>query len=256
MSMGVHRVASKQDWDKAKVSIQKAFKQDAGLYPLEVINLQEFIIEACIDGDEYAVDVYFDRTGEPVILNILKHLFFGDDDVGDRVYSTSKKILEENLEAFTVFMQKIGALATLKNFPVHVELRRTKEGVLLPIEINPMRFGGWCTTADITYKAYGVNPYLYYYHQKKPDWAAILADKNEELYSIVVLDNSTGLATNKVKSFDYEKLVAKFEEVLELRKIDFYQYPVFGFLFIKTQKENTQELQSILRSDLKEFITY
>lgn len=256
MSMGVFRVTCRDDWERAIASIQKEAKQSLGLYPLEVINTKEFIVEECIDGDEYAIDVYFDASGVPVILNILEHIFFSEDDVGDRIYSTSKAIIEENLEEFTSFMQAIGTLASMKNFPLHVELRRTAEGILLPIEVNPMRFGGWCTTADITYKAYGFNPYLYYYKQKKPDWKKILADKKEELYSIVVLDNAAGIDTNRVKSFDYEKLVSKFEEVLELRKIDFYKYPVFGFMFTKTKKENMKELQYILSSDLKEFISY
>jgi ATP-grasp domain len=256
MSVGVHRVTCKKDWERTKVSIKEEVKQSLGLYPLEVINVKEFIIEECIDGDEYAVDVYFNALGEPVILNILEHIFFSDSDVGDRIYSTSKEIIEKNLQEFTSFMQDIGELANIQNFPLHVELRRDKNGILLPIEVNPMRFGGWCTTADVACKAYDFNPYLYYYNQKKPDWNKILANKKDELYSIVILDNSTGVSTNKVKSFDYEKLLSKFEEPLELREIDFYKYPVFGVLFTKTKKENMKELQYILSSDLKEFITY
>jgi hypothetical protein len=151
-----------------KTSLKEEVKQSLGLYPLEVINVKEFIIEECIEGDEYAVDVYFNALGEPVILNILEHIFFSDSDVGDRIYSTSREIIEKNLEEFTSFMKDIGKLAQIKNFPLHVELRR---------------------------------------------------DKKDELYSIVVLDNSTGVSTSKVKSFDYEKLLSKFEEPLELRKI-------------------------------------
>lgn len=256
MSMGVYKVTCKKQWSNAKISITKEVKNTSGLYPLEVVNANEFIIEECIEGDEYAIDVYFDTFGEPIILSILEHIFFSDSDVGDRIYSTSKDIIQNNLEQFTTFMQEIGKLAQIKNFSVHVELRRNAKGILLPIEVNPMRFGGWCTTADLTYKAYGFNPYLYYYNQQKPDWKEILADKSDELYSIVVLDNSTGISTDKVKSFDYEKLVSKFEEVLEIRKIDFYKYPVFGFLFTKTKKDNMKELEYILSSNLKEFIAY
>lgn len=256
MSMGVYKVTCKEQWSDAKTSITKEVKQSLGLYPLEVVNANEFIIEECIEGDEYAIDIYFDTFGEPIILSILEHIFFSDSDVGDRIYSTSKDIIQNNLQEFTTFMQEIGKLAQIKNFPVHVELRRNAKGILLPIEVNPMRFGGWCTTADLTYKAYGFNPYLYYYNQQKLDWKEILADKSDELYSIVVLDNSTGISTDKVQLFDYEKLVSKFEEVLEIRKIDFYKYPVFGFLFTKTKKDNMKELQYILSSNLKEFITY
>ena len=118
-----------------------------------------------------------------------------------------------------------------------------------------MRFGGWCTTADLSFLAYGFNPYLYYYQQQKPDWGNLLAGKEGKLFGIVVLDNSTGVAISQIKSFDYDKLLSKFDKPLELRKIDFQQYPVFGFLFVETAEDNFIELQNILNSDLREFVT-
>ena len=33
---------------------------------------------------------------------------------------------------------------------------------IFPIEINPLRFGGWCTTADLLGVAIGYNAYEYY----------------------------------------------------------------------------------------------
>lgn len=118
-----------------------------------------------------------------------------------------------------------------------------------------MRFGGWCTTADIAFLAYGFNPYLYYYEQKKPDWFQLLQGKGGKLYSVIVLDNSTGFKINEIESFDYDRLLTKFTTPLELRRIDFQQYPVFGFLFAETEEQNFSELQSILESDLREFVT-
>jgi hypothetical protein len=193
--------------------------------------------------------------GEPVVLNILKHVFSSDTDVSDRVYMTSKKIIEANLKEFTAFAGEIGRLAGVKNFPVHIELRRNVHGTLLPIEINPMRFGGWCTTPDIAFMAYGFNPYLCYYTQKKPDWSEALKGKEDKLFSIVVLDNSTGMGVDEIVSFDYDLLLSKFEKPMELRKIDFQKYPVFGFLFTETREDNFVELKNILDSDLTEFIS-
>ncbi|MBW1644070.1 MAG: ATP-grasp domain-containing protein, partial [Deltaproteobacteria bacterium] len=118
--------------------------------------------------------------------------------------------------------------------PVHIELRRDNDGTLLPIEVNPMRFGGWCTTADISFLAYGFNPYLYYYSQKKPNWPDVLKGKEGKLFCIIVLDNSTSIDVDKIASFNYEKLLSKFEKPIELRRIDFQKYPVFGFLFTQT----------------------
>ncbi len=253
MSAGVHIISNKDGFEDAKESIKREFSEISGLYPKEVLSTKKFIIEELICGDEYAVDVYFDLSGEPVILNIFKHIFFDDSDVGDRIYSTSKEIVKSNIEEFKKFLKNIGNLAKIKNTPLHVELRKDKFGNILPIEINPMRFGGWCTTADITYLAYGFNPYLYYYEQKKPNWSEIFDSVGDELYSIAVLDNSTGISTKKIECFDYEKLLSKFKKPLELRKIDFHTYPVFGFLFVETRKEDMKELEYILGSNLREF---
>ncbi len=254
-SMGVYKVSNFEEWGNAIDSIMVEIDKIKDLYPGEVLDTSSFIIEQCISGEEFAVDAYYNSTGEPVILSILKHTFSSDGDVSDRVYTSSKEIIENNLEEFTDFAAKIGELAGAKNFPVHIELRRDNDGALLPIEVNPMRFGGWCTTADISFIAYGFNPYLYFYSQKKPNWSDVLKGKEGKLFSIIVLDNSTGIDTNEITSFDYEKLLSNFEKPLELRKIDYKKYPVFGFLFTETREDNFDELKNILDSDLNEFVS-
>ena len=255
MSMGVYKVSNLEEWTNTIDSIIAEIDQIKDLYPAEVLDTSLFIIEQCINGEEFAVDAYYNSIGEPVILSILKHTFSSETDVSDRVYISSKEIIESNLEEFTDFVGKIGNLAGVKNFPVHIELRRDNDGTLLPIEVNPMRFGGWCTTADISFLAYGFNPYLYYYSQKKPNWSEVLKGKEGKLFSIIVLDNSTGIDVNEITSFNYEKLLSNFEKPIELRKIDYKKYPVFGFLFAETREDNFIELKNILDSDLNEFIS-
>lgn len=254
-SMGVYKITNRNEWDRCIELIFDEIEQVKNLYPLEVLDTRSFIIEECIEGDEYAVDAYFDSEGKPTILGIFKHTFASEQDVSDRVYTTSKEIIENNLEDFTQFINKIGQLADVKNFPIHLELRRRADGIILPIEVNPMRFGGWCTTADTTFLSYGFNPYDYYFSQKKPDWSEILTGKEGKLYSIIVLDNSTGVDGGEIATFDYDQLLQKFENPMELRKIDYRSYPVFGFLITETRNENFAELKYILDSDLSEFIT-
>jgi len=253
-SMGVYKVAGPEEWQETVESIYTEIDAIKGLYPGEVLDTSSFIIEQCINGEEFAIDAYYNKDGGSVILSVFRHTFSSDTDVSDRVYTTSKEIVEENLEEFTAFVEKIGVLAGVRNFPVHIELRREEDGTLLPIEVNPMRFGGWCTTADMTCCAYGFNPYLYYYSQQQPDWPQLLQGKEGKLFSIIVLDNSTGKEGCEIVSFDYEKLLAGFEKVLELRKIDYSSYPVFGFVFVETREENFAELKTILDSDLSEFV--
>jgi len=136
MSMGVYKVSNFEEWTNTIDSIITEIDQIKDLYPVEVFDTSSFIIEQCINGDEFAVDAYYNSVGEPVILNILNHTFSSDTDVSDRVYISSKKIIESNLKEFTEFAERIGSLAGVKNFPVHIELRRDNDGTLLPIFTN------------------------------------------------------------------------------------------------------------------------
>ncbi len=254
-SLGVHKINTVSDWGVALESLDRELGAHSELYPEQVLDTRSYLIEEYLEGDEFALDAYFDADGSPVILNILKHVFSSEDDVSDRIYTTSKQIIENNLDQFTRFLGEIGRLSGVRNFPVHVELRISPEGTPVPIEINPLRFGGWCTTADLTMRAYGFNPYLYFLRGERPDWAGILVDKAGADFSIVVLDNSTGFEPGRILDFDHDRLLEKFTKPLEMRKIDHRQFGIFGFLFVETGEEDFQELESILRSDLREFIT-
>lgn len=253
-SLGVYKVASPEDWPRVAASIKKEVKEAGRHYNEEVLDGGRFIVEEEIRGEEFAFDAYYDSGGEPFVLGIFKHIFASGDDVSDRVYLTSPDVVEENLGRFTSFLETIGEMADLRDFPLHVEVRIDESGKQVPIEVNPMRFGAWCTTADLTTHAYGFNPYEYYFEGVKPDWGKLLAGKEGKIFSLVLLDNSTGVDGSKIESFDYEGVLERLEKPLTLRKVDFREYPVFGFIFAETAKENYGELEDILRSDLSEFI--
>lgn len=254
-SMGVHKVSDSGEWETILAAIDLEMTFQKGLYPGEVLDTNRFILEQCIEGQEFAVDAYFDESGEPVVLNILEHVFSSAEDLSDRIYMTSNEIVKENLGDFTHFLRELGRVSGVKNFPVHVELRRDDAGVIIPIEVNPMRFGGWCTTGDLCFPAHGFNPYEYYFQQKKPDWERILSSGTGDLFSIIVLDNSTGLRGDQIGDFDYDQVLAGFENPLELRKLDYNEQPVFGFIFARTKIDNFSELDRILKSNLREFVT-
>ena len=253
-SMGVYKVHNESEWEQTKKNILIEMRKVRNLYPNEVLNPDSFIIEECIEGEEFAFDAYYDEHGTPVLLNAFKHYFASENDVSDRVYYTSKRIIEEYAPIFTDFLSEIGALAKVRNFPVHVEVRINKDGKPVPIEINAFRFGGWCTTADMTFHAFGFNPYEYFFRAEKPDWKSILSRTNDSLYSIIVLDNSTGQEGKKIKAFDYELLCSGFANLLELRKVDYKQYPVFGFIFAEIKRDAFVEIEKISASDLREYI--
>ncbi len=251
--MGVHIIKNKTDWINALRLLDTEMELVKDIYPLQVMDATEFIIESYIKGEEYAVDCYFNDNGEPVILNILEHQFSSTDDVSDRLYFTSTTIIKKLKDKIQIFLENLNGLAGLTNFPLHIEIRIDND-IIIPIEGNPMRFGGWCTTPDLTYHAFGINSYQYYFEQKEPDWDTILKAHDSSIYSIVILNNSTGYTSDQIKSFDYKKLLATFENPLELREIDYLKYPLFGFLFTKTSNNNISELEKILASDLTGFV--
>ena len=253
-SMGVHKVFDENDWLAVKEKIRTEIKEIRSIYPNEVLNLDTYIVEECISGAEYAFDAYFDGDGKAVVLGVLEHPFSGEGDVSDRVYNTSDKIVGANLVIFDEFLAQLQKRASLKNFSLHVEVRIDDTGSLVPIEVNPLRFGAWCTSADLTHYAFGFNPYAYYINSIKPDWASIFSASDESIYSIIILDNSTGYSADKIKGFNYDKLLSRFSSPLELRKIDYHEYPLFGILFTKTEPGNYGEIESILHSDLREYI--
>lgn len=253
-SMGVHKVFNKNSWADVKSKIYTELEEIKAVYPTTVLSLDSFIIEECIEGDEYAFDAYFDDDGKAVVLGVLKHPFGGAEDVSDRVYITSRSIVRENLKVFDDFLAKLGERAQLKNFSLHVEVRIDSIGKLVPIEVNPLRFGAWCTSADLTHHAFSFNPYIYYINKQKPDWEQILASCSDDIYSIVILDNSTGYAAGDILSFDLNKVQSRLSNVLEIRAIDYRQYPIFAILFTRTNPDNYAELDQILHSDLKEFV--
>ncbi len=253
-SLGVNKVEGLEEWVETISRIKTEISQVETLYPLEVLKPDEFIIEECIRGEEFAIDCYFNQDGQPVVLNILKHLFSSDKDVNDRVYFTSADIIRNYNDKIRDFLLEVGSRVHLKNFPAHVEVRIDENGKIAPIEFNPMRFGGWCSTPDLAWHAYGMNVYEYFFYKKEPDWNQLLKGKEDVIYSNIVLNNNTGIQGKDIASFNYDKLLADFENPLELRKADYKRFPLFGFLFTETRKDNMSELIRILNSDLNEYL--
>jgi hypothetical protein len=69
-SIGVHRRKWK-DWiNKSELQPDKL----KSIFPENVLNTSNFIIEEFIRGEEYAID-YYDNNGDAVLLNVLHHLF-------------------------------------------------------------------------------------------------------------------------------------------------------------------------------------
>lgn len=250
LSMGVYPVYSSYDLENAIYKIKNQNKMLNIQFPSDVVNFDNFLLEQMIDGEEYAVDAYFDSNGKPVVLNIFYHPFVGNQDVGDRIYVTSPALIADNLEKITLFLEKIAKIIELKNFPFHIELRKDSE-IFIPIECNPLRFAGWCMT-DLSYYAYGINSYDYFFNDKKPDWEKITTQTKAGFYYFSIAEVPENVCRENIEAFDYEKFSELFSECYKIYRIDFKKNPVFAVLF--GYSETYEEIQEILCRDLRPFI--
>jgi len=252
-SLGVHVVESAEAWAAVVSAIRSDVTRAASFYPREVLGLERFIAEEIIEGEEFAVDAYFTSDGEARIVGIMGHLFAGADDVSDRVYYTSPTIIERWREPFTAFLSELGRMADLRDFPVHAEFRVDAEGRIAPIEVNPMRFGGWCA-ADMAHHAWGINPYRCYLEDTVPEWDSILAQHAGQVTGLVIADFPGTVDRSAIESVDYAGYLARFSNPLELRRVDFRAQPVFAFLFTRVSEADTTELHEVLHADLTGYL--
>lgn len=251
LSFGVHTVRDAKEWKDVISQLEKEMRMAAVMYPNNVVNSARFIIEQLIEGEEYAVDAYFDRNGEPVILNIFQHPFLNSKDVSDRIYLMSIGIMMKYMARFGLLLREIGHLKNIRNFPMHIELRVTPEGEIIPIEVNPMRFAGWCTT-DVAKYAWGINVYEYFYDQKKPDWNEILANAKKDVYYFSMAEVPSNMDRKRYKGFQYERFLRNYSNVLEVRKINPLNNPLFAIIFGSTTNKN--EVVDILSLKTQDYI--
>ena len=250
LSMGVYIIRDAEEWSDVIKNLRDDIEKFRGQFPTEVVDASSFIVEELINGEEFAIDAYFDKDGKPVILNIFKHPFSDETDVSDRVYFTSGEIIKSNHDRFESLLSQIGSLAQLRNFSLHMEVRVDGERVV-PIEINPMRFAGWCVT-DLAYFAYGIDVYEYYFEQKTPDWEKILKEKGSEFYYFTIAEVPVSVDKSMIREVDYDGFLKNISHPLEVRKIDYRRHPIFAIVFAKT--DDYSEMSNILKKDMRDFI--
>ena len=252
-SMGIYIVENANEFRDAIVKLEIELNVIKDLYPTEVMDSSEFLIEEIIPGNEYAVDTYFDANGNPVILNIYEHVFSSGKDVADRIYFTSEKVFSETYDKFLSELQGIGKKTNISNFPMHIEFRITPQGQVIPIESNPLRFAGWCM-ADMSYYAWGINPYEYFFEGKVPNWNEILKDRKGKQYNVIIADIPREISLDSIEGINYQKFENDFENLLHIHRTDYSTYPVFAFAFSETNIYNDDEINKFLYSDLREYI--
>ncbi|AMQ05620.1 ATP-grasp domain-containing protein [Sporosarcina sp. FSL K6-1540] len=251
-SVGVYRIDCIEDWHHTVEKLKVDINDSASAYPNDVIDSQTVILEELIQGDEYAIDAYFTKEGKPVILNLFKRMFANDKDMSDRIYYTSKSVLSETLAPISDFLEKLGDIDALASFPLHFEVRITKEGQVVPIEVNPFRFAGIGTT-ELGVHAYGVDVYDYYFNQLKPNWEEKIEAMDNAIYSFLCAEFDPSISLELIRAVDHESFKQQFNEILDYRYMDYKEYPIFSVVFFK--HHTFDENKRLLTLELSNFIS-
>ncbi len=253
-SLGVHRVARAADWPAVRARLGAELERFAGLFPDSVLDRGGLIVEEEIPGREFAVDVSIDGAGRVAVLGLLEHVFQGPDDVSDRVYRCSAELVEAWRAPFAAALEGLAAALGLRDFSLHAELRVRPDGAVLPIELNPLRFGGFCTTAELSARAWGFDPYAAHLRGEAPDWARILPSRAGRAFHLVVLDDTTGLPPAEVAGLDFDAVRRALPCVLAAERTDHRAAPLFGFLVVETAAGEHAAVDRLQASDLREFV--
>ncbi|MBO4738608.1 MAG: ATP-grasp domain-containing protein [Bacteroidales bacterium] len=250
LSVGVYVVHDDGQWQSAMEDIRNKFAEASAQFPDFVVGSNKYLIEKYIHGEEYAVDAYFDNEGQPVILNIYHHRFASESDTSDRLYCSNKALYDQYEQPFTDFLIQVNQVVGLQNFPMHIEFRLS-EGKPIPIEINPLRFAGFCLNELQTHIS-GIHPVEAFFENIRISKDEMWKGRETDTFSFMVLERPAQAA--KTAIFDKEKFMRSFSGVLELREVKNADVGVAATAFVRTTEEHKHELDTLLRFDMMDFM--
>lgn len=249
VSLGVYVINNETEWRHALSQIASQADVWNKRYPESVVDTNLFLLEGYITGIEYAIDAYFDQDGTAHVLNIMRHDFVDADDTSDRLYSTNAHVFSETFDEFEAWLTRVNAFVGARNFPVHVEVRRNEQGIY-PIEFNPLRFAGFCST-DIAYYAYGIRTYEYFLENKVLNWEQAVANTPfTTSMSMLALPEDVDPSL----PFNYDAFCSHFSDICRMQVLDSDRYGTYGFLFFKTTEETKNERTFALTCDLRAYL--
>lgn len=228
--------------------IRHELKKSSHYFPESILSKNELIIEQFVEGEEYAVDMYFNKHGKPEIMNIYHHPIPDKDEYFHVLYYTNKDIFDRFYDRLKAIFVKVNNHLNITNFPIHAEFKLENDK-LIPIEMNPLRYGGF-GLSDLTYHAFGFNPYMAFFNNYKPDWKQIWEIRNEHHFGWVLGYNGTDIDVETHTPND-EAYLHYLGETLHYVEIDHKKNPVFSIAYVK---DNCSiPLQRFLKTEFNDF---
>lgn len=227
--IGVRTISTDNDLHKVVADIDAELQKASKLLGETQLSDQNFLVESFVAGDEYAVDMFYDRSGEPVITNVYHHPMPAHPAYLHMLYYTSRQVFETIHDSALDFFARLNRDLGVASFPIHAEFRLTERG-LRPIELNPLRFGGM-GLGNLGYHAFGLNAYQCFVDDVRPDWSTIWRDKSDIAYGYVIAYNGAHVDVTRSRP-DWQSLRRLFRRILLEVPFDYQTQPVFGMLYV------------------------
>jgi ATP-grasp domain len=247
------------DLTELAAKLQTELTKNAELFSPSVLSTTDFLVESYIEGEEYAVDMFYDSGGAACIVNIYHHplplnpaylhvIYYSSQLIFDRIYTKAKD-----------FFTELNRILAVTNLPIHGEFKfdgvggaSPKDNRLMPIELNALRFGGM-GLGNLVFHALGVDPYACFAEDIEPDWRKIWQDRQTELFVFFIAYNGAKIDVSKYRP-NREKLKKQFTEILLERDFDYQNQLVFSIYILKETSQNLARLLEIEFDDFFELI--
>ncbi len=244
----VKELNNKTDISEIAKEIRNELEENSCYFSESILSKNELIIEQFVEGEEYAVDMYFNEHGKPEIMNIYHHPLPERKEYFHVLYYTNKDIFDRFYDRLNAIFIELNQHLKITNFPIHAEFK-LENNTLIPIEMNPLRYGGF-GLADLTFHAFGFNPFLAFFNNYKPDWQQIWNIRNENHFGWVLGYNGTDIDVETHTPND-EAYLHYLGDILHYVEIDYKQNPVFSIAYVKDNCSTS--LQRFLKTEFNDF---
>lgn len=258
---GVREIDHRSDLNAVQRDIQAELAERGRYYPDSMLSGSAVIVEEFIGEDirnslslescELAADLFYDREGVPRIVGLYHHPHPTRAAYFHTLYYSNAEIFRRyagKVIAFFTALQELGL--DLRSFPMHAEFK-VHRGALVPIEVNPYRFGGY-GLADLMYYVAGINPYRAFFEGENLAPEAVWQGKTES-YACVVGYNGEDMVT-KDHVPDHEAFRDFLAPgLLYYEPLDHTNCPLFGISYIKRPQVDT--LKPVLEVDYRKFFS-
>ena len=228
--------------------IEAQLTKRTNIFSEQVVAKDRLIVEEFLEGEEYAVDMFFDESGEPVITNVCHHPLPKKLDYLHVVYYTSYEVYRDLYPKFLEFFHALNRSLHARSLPIHGEFKLHK-GKLTPIELNPLRFGS-DGFADLSFHAFGFNPFLCFAENRAPDWEELWKGREKKIFAFYLGYNGSDLDTGHFRP-DLRNFRRLFSHILSDTAMNYQDTLAFAVMYI--EEDSLERIHELLGVEFNEY---